>query len=228
MTTPNAESLQPPSSQELELLKFHLERARYRADILKWVVVAIGAVVSFAVVDLGRLRLEQFHAVADSQRQLLDAYLKATESPEPEVWKRKLHVLENFADDKHMQEWAQAELQYIQRFAGLDALYRETLKVASQLVEPGRLSDPQRVLARVRYNQLYWADLPYARESSSVSEKMVDFRNKLIAAERSPDDRRSWDELNLALIYLSTALRDSTPGYPPPPATPGGAPERKE
>ena len=91
---------------------------------------------SFYVIDYGKLTLEQYRVRADGQRQLLEAYLKATESPEPDVWKRKLHILENFADDDHMRQWAQAELKYIQEFAGLDALYRETLKVASQLVEP--------------------------------------------------------------------------------------------
>jgi hypothetical protein len=199
---------------DLERLKFDLERSRYRMDVLKWVVLAVGAVVSFWVIDLGKLQLEKFRVRADNQRQLLEAYLKATESAQPDIWRRKLHILENFADDEHMRQWAQAELKYIQDFAGLDALYRETLKVASQLVEPTRLNTPERVQARIRYNQLYWADLPFARESPEVAGAMVSFREQLLIAERAPADPGAWNDLNRRLINLSTVLRDATPAYP--------------
>ena len=202
------------TSTDLERLKFDLERSRYRTDVLKWVVLAVGAVVSFWVIDLGKLQLEKFRVRADNQRLLLEAYLKATESAQPDIWRRKLHIIENFADDEHMRQWAQAELKYIQDFAGLDALYRETLKVASQLVEPTRLNTPERVQARIRYNQLYWADLPYARESGEVAGAMVEFRKQLLIAERAPADSGAWDELNRRLITLSTVLRDATPAYP--------------
>ena len=227
MTASDSASERAPSSQDLEVLKFGLERTRYRTELLKWIVLAIGAIISFYVLDLGKLRLEQFRVRADSQRQLLEAYLKATESPQPDVWKRKLHILENFSDDDHMRQWARVELQYIQDFAGLDALYRETLKVASQLVEPNRLNTAERIQARVRYNQLYWADLPYARESGPVASAMVAFRNQLVAAEGAPANKQAWDELNIRLIDLSRALRDSTPNYPLQPTLPSGAPERK-
>jgi len=225
MTTSASDPERAPSSPDLELLKFRLEKARYRTDILKWIVIAIGAIVSFAVIDYGKLRLEQFRVVADNQRQLLDAYLRTTESVQPDVWKRKLHVLENFADDERMRQWAQRELRYIESFAALDALYRETLKVASQLVERGRLNDPERIRARVRYNQLYWADLPYAGESQAVISTMIAFRDQLMAAERAPTDKQAWENLNGRLIGLSKALRESTPIYPLQP-TQGGAAER--
>ena len=214
MVTPASDPPRESSAVDLELARFRLERARYRTDLLKWIVVAIGAVVTFWVVDYGRLRLEQFRVTSDTKRQLLEAYLTATESPQPDVWKRKLHVLQNFADDESMRQWAQAELRYIESFAALDALYRETLKVASQLVEPGRLADPERAHARARYDQLYWADLPYAGESQAVVTAMVGFRNQLMAAERAPADKPSWDSLNGRLIELSRALRESTPVYP--------------
>jgi hypothetical protein len=198
----------------LEFEKLRLEQARYRTDVLKWIVVAIGAVISFAVIDYGKLRLEQFRLTAENQRELLNSYLTATESPQPDVWKRKLHILLNFADDARIKVWAQAELKYIEEFAALDALYRETLKVASQLVEPGRLSDPERVQARARFNQLYWGDLPYAGESPQVIEAMIKFRDALIAAEGAGrENPEAWQNLNLRLIRLSQALRDSTPNH---------------
>ena len=87
------------SAEDLERRKFELERSRYLMDVLRWIVVAIGAVASFYVIDLGKLRLERAQATADNQRQLLEAYLKATESAEPEVWKRKLGVLLKFGDE---------------------------------------------------------------------------------------------------------------------------------
>jgi hypothetical protein len=151
-------------------LKFRLERTRYVTDLLKWVAVAVGAIASFAVIDYGKLRLERFQVAAENQRQLLDAYLTATESPEPDVWKRKLLVLINFAEDERIKAWARAELDYINEFAAREALYGETLKVASQLIGPGRTDDPVRTAARIRFDQLYWADLPYVRESPAVAQ----------------------------------------------------------
>jgi hypothetical protein len=198
-----------PSAEDLELLKFRLEQSRYRTDILKWVVIAIGAIISFAVVDYGKLTLERFHVTADSQRQLLEAYLTSTESPQPDVWLRKLHILQNFATDERIQTWAGKEIEYIKDSAALNALYRETLKVASQLVEPGQLNDTERIKARVRFNQLYWADLPYAGESQAVITAMIAFRNQLMAAESLPDDKEAWELLNIRLIELSGALRVS-------------------
>ncbi|MDP2603330.1 MAG: hypothetical protein Q8S00_12165 [Deltaproteobacteria bacterium] len=226
MTTSASDPERNQSSEDLELLKFRLEQTRYRTDILKWIVIAIGAIVSFAVIDYGKLKIEQFRVAADSQRQLLQAYLTATESPQPDVWKRKLHILENFADDDRMRQWAQAERRYIEKFAALDALYRETLKVAAQLVEPGRLNDPERIKARARYNQLYWGDLPYAGESQAVINAMIAFRKQLIAAESAPADKQAWENLNRRLIELSEALRESTPNFPLQPTPQSGAADR--
>lgn len=204
---------------KLDAERLELERSRYRMDILKWVVVAVGAAVSFAVIDYGRLRLEQFRVNAGHQQELLNAYLRATESPEPEVWKRKLQLIIKSTEDKNAVRWAQEELNYIEGGAALDALYRETLKIASQLVEPDRVNEPDRVQARARYNQLYWADLPYAGESQQVATAMIEFRKQLILAEaatpessRLAEGRKEWEELNRRLITLSAALRESTPG----------------
>ena len=186
-----------------------------------------GSFISFAVIDYGKLKLERFRVTADNQRQLLEAYLTTTESPPPDVWKRKLHILKNFATEERIQVWAQAELAYIEQFAAQDALYRETLKVASQLVEPGLLDDTERIKARVRFNQLYWADLPYTRESQAVITAMIAFRNQLMAAESVPNDKPAWEILNRRLIELSQALRDSTPNPPLQPRPPDGAAERQ-
>ena len=205
------------SAENIEVEKLRLEQARHKADIMKWVVVALGAVISFAVIDYGNLRLEQFRATAENQRELLKAYLNATDAPEPEVWKRKLSLILNSTNDKRTIDWAKKELVYIENFAALDALYRETLKVSSQLVEPGRLNHPQRALARARYNQLYWADLPYAGESQEVINAMVKFRRQLLDAENAGAEAQAeWEALNRLLINLSKALRNSTPEYSVP------------
>ena len=141
-----------------------------------------------------------------------DAYLKATETVQPDVWKRKLRVLVTSAADEQMRLWAGTELQDIENFAALDALYRETLKVAAQLTEPHQVQAAERAQARIRYNQLYWADLPFAGESPAVASAMVEFRNQLLKAEQSPPDSPDeWNKLNGALIRLSQALRESMP-----------------
>ena len=194
---------------ELEIRKVRLEERRHRAEIAKWLIIAVGAAVSFAVIDVGRLRLEQFRVRAENDRELLAAYLTATESPQPDVWKRKLNILGTFSDDQRIRNWADGELKFIDEFAALDALYRETLKVASELVARRDLADAQRQAARIRYEQLYWADLPFAGESGAVIGAMVIFRNKLLEVEAAPQEESNWIDLNIALIQLSKALRES-------------------
>jgi hypothetical protein len=181
----------------------------FNFEIGKWIVVTIGAVVSFYVVDLGKLRLEEFRSRAENQRSLLTAYLNATEAVQPDVWKRKLRVLQTFSDDQRIREWAGQELVYIENFAALDALYVETMKVAAQLVSRNTLKDPKRDTIRARYEQLYWADLPFYKESREVSAAMIKFRAALESAEASPASSDAWQQLNGAMIGLSDALRDS-------------------
>jgi hypothetical protein len=181
----------------------------FNFEIAKWIIVAVGAVVSFYVIDLGKLRLEEFRSRAENQRSLLTAYLNATEAVQPDVWKRKLRVLQTFSDDARIREWAAQELEYIENFAALDALYVEAMKVAAQLVSRTSLKDPKRDAIRARYEQLYWADLPFYKESKEVESAMVAFRSALEMAEANPASASAWQELNGAMIKLSGALRES-------------------
>jgi hypothetical protein len=194
----------------LEILKLKLERDRYRLEVVKWIVVAIGAAVSFAVIDYGKLRLEQARLDSENQLKFIEAYSKATETAEPEIWKRKLDVLQVFASDDRVRTWARSQLEYIDEFAALDALYRETLKTASQLVDPGMLNDIERTKARRRFEQLYWADLPFAGESREVATAMIAFRTELLAAETTPSQVEAWKGLNSSLIKLSSTLKAAT------------------
>ena len=197
-------------ANDIEMLKLKLEHARYRSEIVKWIVIAIGAAISFAVIDYGKLRLEQARLASDNQLKFIEAYSKATEAAEPEIWKRKLDVLQLFATDEPVKVWARSQLDYIDEFAALDALYRETLKTASQLVAPATVNDPERLKARRRFEQLYWADLPFAGESTEVASGMVAFRKGLVAAERTPAAAETWTGLNSLLIDLSGTLKKAT------------------
>ena len=199
---------QERESQHIEILKLNLERARHRSEIFKWIIIAIGAAVSFWVIDNGKLRLEKARFDSDNQYRLIESYSKATEAAEPEIWKRKLEVLNLFATDQSVRTWLTNKLNYINAFGALDALYRETLKSASQLVDPATVNNPERMKARSRYEQLYWADLPFAGESQEVVEAMVEFRRALVAAEQSPSDTNAWSGLNTKLIVLSATFRD--------------------
>ena len=194
----------------LEILKLKLERARYRSEIIKWIAVAIGAAVSFAVIDYGKLRLEQMRLASDNQLKFIEAYTKATETAEPEIWKRKLDVLQLFATDDHVRAWAKNQLDYIDEFAALDALYRETLKTASQLVDSAMANDSERKKARRRFEQLYWADLPFAGESTEVASGMIAFRKGLLAAETTSTEVEAWASLNSLLIDLADTLKQAT------------------
>ena len=211
MSNPNAKPKSSDAQEaDLEILKLNLERDRYRAEIVKWIVVAIGAAVSFAVIDYGKLRLERARLASDNQFKFIEAYTKATESAEPEIWKRRLDVLQLFATDDQVRTWATNQLDYIDRFAALDALYRETLRTASQLVDRSTVNDPERMKARRRFEQLYWADLPFAGESPEVESGMVAFRDGLMAAEQTPTDVAAWTNLNSILFKLSKIFKGAT------------------
>jgi hypothetical protein len=197
-------------AMRLEILKLKLERARYRSEIVKWIVVAIGAAVSFAIIDYGKLRLEQVRLTSDNQFRFIEAYSKATEAPQPEIWKRKLDVFKVFATDDHVQEWITNQLETIENFAALDALYRETLKTASELIIPTAENNEERNNARKRFEQLYWADLPFAGESQEVIDAMIAFRDGLMEAEAAPKDEIKSSKLNSLMYDLSKTLNRAT------------------
>ncbi len=194
-------------SEELEALKFRLEQTRYRMEIAKWIIIACGAIISFYVLDLGRLKLEEFRVSAENERQLLNAYLTATESAQPDIWKRKLRILKTISNDKRMQEWAQNELEYIETFAAIDALYRETLRVTSLLVAQRNLNDPERVKARVRFSQIYWSELLIEGESQDVEKVIIQFKKALELAEQQPKEPKVWNDLNIPLYELSMVVQ---------------------
>lgn len=65
-------------------------------DFLKWVVAAIGAVASFLVIDWGKLKLEKNKAKSQKEQSLLNSYLEATETSNPDLWLRKLRLIKKF------------------------------------------------------------------------------------------------------------------------------------
>ena len=99
------------------------------------------------------------------------------------------------------------------RFAARDC-GRETLKVASQLGRTDQLLTLERKAARARYEQLYWAELPYVKEDENVANAMIEFRTQLIKAESMSKVEQVWTDLDLRLISLSKALSDSTSKRP--------------
>lgn len=119
------------------------------------------------MIDYGRLKLDERQAeaklelekqkdAAEIEQKLVEAYLKATETAEPEIWTRKLRVLENLATDAKTREWAHTEATEIKDHLAREAVYREALKVASQLVDRNSTGLPETQKAKGRFNQLYW------------------------------------------------------------------------
>jgi hypothetical protein len=197
---------------EMDMARLALERARFRADILKWLIIAVGAVISFVVIDYGRLRLEQYRATAENERALLQAYLNAGDATNPEVWARKLQVIRTLSRDESLRGWAAQELAYIRQCALKESVYRDTLRVAAELLRPRDPTDPDWLQARKSFERLYWADLPYVRESAPVVEGMVAFRKALDLIERAGTDARPDDgPLNKAMIELARALSKDDP-----------------
>ena len=194
---------------QLELARLALDRARFRYEVFKWLIVAIGALGSFYLIDLARLHLEQFRATTENERALLNAYLTASDTVEPEVWVRKLELIQTLSIDPALQGWAGREILYVQSCSAKAVVYQETLRVAASLLDP-HAEASERATARRRFEQLYWADLPYVHESKDVEQTMVDYRKALVAAE-TDSPAGSVPDLNVAMIHLSGALRGDDP-----------------
>lgn len=196
---------------QLELEKISLEKARLRFDLMKWGVIAIGAIISFWVIDYGNLRLEKYRAQSLNERELLISYMNAMDSSVPEVWKRKLNFLLEYSNDQKIKNFVNNQLVYINEYAELNSLYRETIQIASSLSVREGLEEKEKKQKLLRFEQLYWAELPLAGESEIVSKAMVQYRKQLLNVEAEPNETKNWNNLNLAMLELSTAIRASMP-----------------
>nr|WP_067297649.1 hypothetical protein [Marinobacterium profundum] len=203
---------------QLELKKISLDKAKLRFDLMKWVVIAVGAIVSFWVIDYGNLRLEQYRAQSLNERELLVSYMNAMETSKPEVWKRKLQFLIEYSSDSKIENFAIQQLDYINQYAELTSLYREAIETASSLAVKDALTPSDRKQKFLRFEQLYWAELPLAGESTQVSTAMVRYRTQLLKTQADPELVKHWNELSFAMLELSTAIRSSMPDKTPLPS----------
>jgi hypothetical protein len=69
-----------PDQIQLDLRRIDLEKRRLHVDVAKWVIAALGAAISFYVLDLGKLQLDEFRFHSENERPLLQAYLGATDT----------------------------------------------------------------------------------------------------------------------------------------------------
>jgi|SRR5688572_28742640 len=195
--------------QNLELEKLKIEKLQTRNELIKWALIALGAIISFYIIDVGKLRIEKFTAESTNEENLLNSYLTATDSPQPDLWKRKLNLLKYFSKDTAILTWAEKEEIYINEKAALLALYKETVNVASVLSNRQLYGTEDWQTASKRFYQLYWADLPFYGESQAVVKRMVAFKTELDNIQNK-DDIKNWQNMDNELIHLATALRDES------------------
>ena len=83
------------------------------------------------------------------------------------------------------------------------AYRRRNAAAAHGAVPFHELKDPVKAQARVRYNKLYRADLPYA--GGSQVEPMIAFRKQLIATENTRKDKQAFRTYvkNFPIYYVS-------------------------
>jgi hypothetical protein len=194
---------------KLEKDKLALERRKLDLELYKWIIVAIGAVISFAVVDFGKLQVERFRETSKHERELLSSYLTAIESPKPEIWKRKLHFINSFSKDAKILAWVEDELAFFGNLGSKESLYEEALETAKKLSRPGARDEKQ----WTRFEELYWSELPFVGESSAMVNAMVRFRKVLISAHAAPenDDKNEWSQVKQALIQLTQTVKNELP-----------------
>ncbi len=195
--------------QKVEYEKLKVERSKAKYELMKWLLLAIGAIISFYVIDIGKLNIERFTAEAANQEKLLNSYLVATESPNPDLWQRKLSLIKHFSKDSAILLWADREVKYINEKAALLALYKETLNVTSILANRQLYGTEEWQNASKRYYQLYWAELPFYGESPSVSSAMIAFKKQLDQIQTNKEVEK-WEKMDFALIELSSTLREES------------------
>ena len=200
----------------LDLLKLDLEKSRLKLDVFKWIIVVVGAIASFWVIDVGRLKLEEFKVTAENERALLNAYLLASETTQPEVWVRKLQVISTLSTNPDLRSWAVGQLSYVRKCSAKESIYQDALRTAAALVHPAGKIESDVVAARQRFEELFWADLPYVGESKEVVDAMVSFRMALIAAESGPASGSDPAVgVNSAMLVLAAALSKDNPQNDP-------------
>jgi hypothetical protein len=194
---------------KLERDKLALERRKLDLELYKWIVVAIGAVISFAVVDFGKLKIEEFRETSKHERELLSSYLKAIESPKPEIWKRKLQFIKSFTKDDNILAWAKEQLTFFGNLGTKESLYGEALETARKLSGPGTRDEK----LWTRFEELYWSELPFVGESSDMVNAMVRFRKALVSAHAAPeiDSEEEWSQVKRALIQLTRTVKSELP-----------------
>lgn len=195
--------------QKMEYEKLMTERLKARNELIKWVLIAIGAIISFWIIDIGKLKLEKLNAESIRQQKLLDSYLTATEASNPDLWKRKLKLIKNFAKDSLIAEWTRNELAFIKEKAALLSLYKETVNVASIIANRETFRTPEWNNATKRFYQLYWADLPFYGESDTVISRMIAFKTQLDAIGDGTDPYK-WKLMDLEVIRLSGTMKSES------------------
>jgi hypothetical protein len=193
--------------QEIASGNLELEKLKLKFQILKWILIAIATVFTFWVIDVGKLNIEKFKAHTRHEEKLLDAYILATKSSDPEEWKRKLNLLSHFSKDSSIIKWTQKEKVYIYEKAPLLTVYKETVRVCSIVANRQLYASDEWNNALKRYYQLYWADLPFYGETQNIIEVMISFKSELDKIE-SKEDIEQWKNLDYALIELSEVFKE--------------------
>lgn len=192
--------------QKVEYQKLKNERFKSYVELSKWIIISVGAVISFLVIDIGNLKVAEFKADTAHEENLLESYLESAKTANPDLWTRKLRLIREFSNDSVIINWAVKEEEYIKNKAALLSLYKETVSVSSILANENLYETEEWKKASKRYYQLYWAELPFYGETKPVIIKMIKFKNKLdsLKINEKPD---KWREMNNALHALSTALK---------------------
>ncbi len=195
---------------EKEIAELALENRKLFFEIIKWTILSLGVVISFWIIDVGKLQLEEKRASNENKKNLLNAYLEATETPDPDLWLRKLRLIKALSDKNvtDMKSWATQEEKYIKEVSALVVLYQETMKVASVLSNRDQFQADEWKKSRNRFYELYHGDLVFFGESKKVEDAMVKFKKSFEAITKSK--QKNWDGLDQELLMLVITLSEET------------------
>lgn len=192
--------------QKVEFQKLRNERFKSLVEISKWVVISIGAIISFFIIDVGNLKIEEFKADSAHGENLLNSYLESANTSNPDLWTRKLGLIREFSNDSVIINWAKKEEVFIKDRAALLTLYKETINVGSILANQNLYDTEEWKNALKRFYQLYWADLPFYGETQPVINAMVNFKS-ILDQISDKNEIEKWREMDNGLHRLSETLK---------------------
>lgn len=198
-----------PTKDKIAYKRFLLEERNVWFTMVKWGLLAVGSCIVYCTIDKVNVKTEKFKVDSAYETKLMDSYLAATETVNPDLWLRKLAIIKNFAKDASTKAWVEKEEKYISQKLALLSLYKELIGVCSVIANRREFGSEKWNEAYAKFYQLHFAQLPFYDESLDVADEMSRFKKQMDVINND-SSKKNWDEIDKCLLSLSGLLKEQT------------------